>query len=107
MDRALEVDGPASLTSQFITLGELKIELLAFHEPPVDGRPSEHRNQRGLTHLSFIVDDVDAAARRLTGFGGTLLEQTRSNLEIDVVFLADPDGVRVELMGLPAPAPTS
>ena len=99
---SLEVEGPVSLTSQFVTLGDLKIELLAFDEPAVAGQPSPRRNQRGLTHLSFWVDDVDASARHLTECGGTVLEDTRSNLGIDVVFLADPDGVRVELMALPA-----
>jgi catechol 2,3-dioxygenase-like lactoylglutathione lyase family enzyme len=101
LDGSLEVPGPATITSQFITLGELKIELLGFHEPASHGVPSQHRNQLGLTHLSFLVDDVDAAAARLTEFGGTILEDTRSNPGIDIVFLADPDGVRVELMGRP------
>jgi catechol 2,3-dioxygenase-like lactoylglutathione lyase family enzyme len=68
------------------------------------GSASEHRNQLGLTHLSFYVDDVDTAARRLTQYGGTVLDETRSHLGIEVVFLADPDGVRVELMAIPAPA---
>jgi lactoylglutathione lyase len=102
LDRSLEVAGPAKITSQFITLGDLTIELLGFHEPTSQGVPSQHRNQLGLTHLSFVVDDVDAAAARLTDFGGTILERTRSNPGIDIVFLADPDGVRVELMGRPA-----
>jgi len=101
---SLEVDEPVSVTSQFITLGDLKIELLAFAEPTVSGQASARRNQRGLTHLSFYVDDVDTAARRLTDFGGTVLDATRSSLGVDVVFLADPDGVRIELMALPAPA---
>jgi catechol 2,3-dioxygenase-like lactoylglutathione lyase family enzyme len=98
LDRSLEVDGPAVLTSQFITLGDLKIELLAFRDPPPRGEPSTVRNQRGLTHLSFLVDDVDQAAQRLTDFGGTIVDGTRSTPGIDIVFLADPDGVRVELM---------
>jgi catechol 2,3-dioxygenase-like lactoylglutathione lyase family enzyme len=98
LDGSLEVPGPATLTSQFITLDDLKIELLAFREPAPRGQASAVRNQVGLTHLAFLVDDVDAAARRLTEFGGTILDGTRSNLGIDVVLLADPDGVRVELM---------
>ena len=102
LDGSLEVAGPATITSQFITLGGLKIELLAFKEPTAHGAPSEQRNQLGLTHLSFWVDDVDAAAARLTEFGGTILDGTRSTPGIDIVFLADPDGVRVELMGRPA-----
>jgi catechol 2,3-dioxygenase-like lactoylglutathione lyase family enzyme len=98
LDGSLEVDGPATLTSQFVTLGDLKIELLAFRSPPPHGQPSMARNQRGLTHLSFLVDDVDAASQRLTRFGGTVVDGTRSKPGIDIVFLADPDGVRVELM---------
>ena len=98
LDGSLEVDGPAVLTSQFITLGDLKIELLAFRDPPPHGQPSLVRNQRGLTHLSFLVDDVDTAAERLTEYGGAIVDGTRSKPGIDIVFLADPDGVRVELM---------
>jgi catechol 2,3-dioxygenase-like lactoylglutathione lyase family enzyme len=98
LDGSLEVDGPATLTSQFITLGDIKIELLAFRDPPPHGHPSMARNQRGLTHLSFLVDDVDVASQHLTRFGGTVVDGTRSKPGIDIVFLADPDGVRVELM---------
>jgi catechol 2,3-dioxygenase-like lactoylglutathione lyase family enzyme len=98
LDGSLEVDGPATLTSQFITLADLKIELLAFRDPAPQGQPSMARNQRGLTHLSFLVDDVDVASQRLTRFGGTIVDGTRSKPGIDIVFLADPDGVRVELM---------
>lgn len=102
LDGSLEVAGPATITSQFIHLGDLKIELLGFQEPGAHGVPSRQRNQLGLTHLSFLVDDVDTAAGRLTEFGGTILDGTRSNPGIEIVFLADPDGVRVELMGRPA-----
>jgi predicted enzyme related to lactoylglutathione lyase len=49
-----------------------------------------------LTHLSFVVDDVDAAARELETFGGTIIEGTRSGQDdpdtVQIIFLADPDG---------------
>jgi lactoylglutathione lyase len=61
--------------------------------------PSQHRNQLGLTHLSFFVDDVDDVAARLTDLGGTVQPRTRAALGYDVLFFADPDGTRVELMG--------
>ena len=35
-------------------------------------------------------------------FGATVIEETRASPGIDLLFLADPDGVRVELMALPA-----
>ena len=101
LDRALEVDGPARLRSQWISHGDLQIELLSFAQPSSDGTPSAHRNHHGLTHLAFNGDDVDAAATRLVRCGGTLLAPTRSNPGVELVFVADPDGTRVELMGAP------
>lgn len=95
---SLEVPGRAVLRSQMIQLGALRLELLAWRTPAPAGAPSASRAQVGLTHLSFWVDDVDAAAARLVEHGGTLLDTTRSSPGVDLVFLADPDGVRVELM---------
>ena len=86
------------LTSQIIERGGLRIELLEFHEPGVVGSPSQRRNQLGLTHLCFYVDDVDAAAERMLEHGALVLDDTRANLGTDIVFLMDPDGVRIELM---------
>ena len=102
IDKSLEVPGPVALRSQMITLDTMKIELLHYTTPEAVGVPSARRNQRGLTHLSFWVDDVDAAAAALVGLGGTILPDTRQAPGVELVFLADPDGVRVELMGGPA-----
>ena len=102
LDRGLEVPSPVSVASQMITAGEVKIELLHYLTPDVEGTPSQHRNQLGLTHLAFWVDDVNAAAARLVETGGTILEHTRCSPGIDILFLADPDGTRVELMGSPS-----
>jgi catechol 2,3-dioxygenase-like lactoylglutathione lyase family enzyme len=95
---ALEVPAPVDLISQMIVLGEMKIELLHYRTPQVEGTPSATRRQLGLTHVSFWVDDVDAAAARLVEHGGTILPTTRSNPGVAIQFLADPDGTRVELM---------
>jgi catechol 2,3-dioxygenase-like lactoylglutathione lyase family enzyme len=96
---ALEVPAEVSLTSQFIRRQGLAVELLHFTSPQPTGTPSEHRNQLGLTHLSFYVDDVDLTVAALVAAGGTVIESTRTTNEgIDLVFLYDPDGVRVELM---------
>jgi lactoylglutathione lyase len=95
-----EMTGEVHLTSKFLHSGDLRIELLAFSTPPAFGTPSASRNQLGLTHLSFSVDDLDAAAERLVRFGGRIIEGTRSTPEdaIHIIFLADPDGTRIELM---------
>ncbi|HEV7526890.1 MAG TPA: VOC family protein [Acidimicrobiia bacterium] len=107
LDRALEVTGPVRLRSQMITNGDLKIELLHFAEPLSTGAPSPSRGQIGFTHLSFFVDDADAVAAQLEQLGGTILPDTRAQLGYEVVFLADPDGARVELMAPPTKRPSA
>ena len=89
--------------SQFIELPGLKIELLAYRTPAPSGEPSTSRGTLGMTHMSFYVDDVDASAARLVELGGTIITATRASLGVEIVFLADPDGARVELM---SPKPT-
>lgn len=101
LERSLELEPPVSLTSQMIVCGSMKIELLHYASPGVEGTPSARRNQLGMTHLSFWVDDVDAVAARLVEHGGTLLPGTRTSPGVELVFLADPDGTRVELMARP------
>src|SRR4051794_40143774 len=71
LDRPIaEIDPPCSLTSFFVQKDGLRVELLDFRSPPVFGTPSTRRNQLGLTHLSFVVDDVDSAAVELEQYGG-------------------------------------
>ncbi len=101
LEQALEVGGRTLVTSQFIRSGSLAIELLAFTEPGVSGRPSSSRATLGFTHLAFHVDDLAAAVDRLVACGGTVVEGTSQQLGIEVVFIADPDGVRVELLQVP------
>lgn len=96
--QALEVDEPVELVSQMITNDSLKIELLAYRSPAIGGAPSASRGMRGLTHLSFYVDDIDASLTRLIDCGGTLVDGTRQDLGVELLFIADPDGTRIELM---------
>ena len=99
-----EVDPPVDVVSQFISLGGLRIELLDYASPGTLGTPHARRNHLGLTHLSFVVDDVEVRARDLEAVGGTVLQDTRNPPEDDtlrVLFVADPDGNRIELMSFP------
>jgi catechol 2,3-dioxygenase-like lactoylglutathione lyase family enzyme len=102
---SLEVDGEVSVTSQFVRRDAMAIELLYYASPGVIGESSTRRNQLGLTHLSFVVDDIDASASHLAAHGGEILEHTRFGAgdpsSIQILFLAAPDGVRVELMRYP------
>jgi len=100
----LEVARDVVLTSQFIRRGDLGVELLYFRSPGHRGTPAAHRNTLGLTHLSFVVSDLEATAAALVAAGGTVLASTRTTDEhVDLLFLTDPDGTRIELMELLAP----
>jgi len=99
LDASLEVPGPLTLVSQMIVSGSTKVELLHYPGRQPTGTPSTSRALLGLTHLSFNVEKVDSAAARLVEHGGTILEHTRSDAGIVLLFLTDPDGTRIELMG--------
>ena len=75
--------------------GNAQIELFSFPDPPP--RPSRPEAQ-GLRHLAFVVDDLDAAVRRLTALGVDC-EEVRVDPYTDrrFTFFADPDGLPLEL----------
>jgi catechol 2,3-dioxygenase-like lactoylglutathione lyase family enzyme len=95
---ALEVAAPIVMRSQMIKLGAMKIEVISYTSPATTGSPSTSRGAVGFTHLSFLHPEIDAFAQHLVDCGGTVLKATRVNVGIEVVFLTDPDGIRVELM---------
>jgi catechol 2,3-dioxygenase-like lactoylglutathione lyase family enzyme len=98
LERALEARADVVMVSQMIERDGMRIELLEFSEPRVVGSPSARRTQLGFTHLCLYVSDVDAAAERLIEYGALVLDQTRASVGTEIVFVMDPDGVRVELM---------
>ena len=99
----LEVPKGVVLRSQMIVKDGTKIELLGWKSPATHGEPSATRNQLGLTHLSFTVEDMPAVEEKLVSLGATVIESTRTHIDmgpasLDLLFLADPDGTRIELM---------
>ena len=95
-----------AVTSQFVRRGPTAIELLAFSEPAAFGERERRAVHRlGLTHLSFRVSDVAATTARIVELGGTVVESSRTTIDLggtslEFVYCTDPDGVRVELMDL-------
>jgi lactoylglutathione lyase len=100
---ALEIGGEVEFTAHFISKGEFTFELLHYNTPQPHGEASSTRNQIGFTHLAVDVDDLEETIARLQTLGGTLINSTRTTFTspegtLEVVFMADPDGVRVELV---------
>lgn len=89
------------LHSQFMRRDDgVSLELLGFTSPDTQGSQERRpMNQYGFTHLSFYVDDIDLATKRIENHGGTVHRHTYScNDVIKLIFCTDPDGTRVELM---------
>jgi glyoxylase I family protein len=93
------------LHSYFLERDGVRIELLHYrspgHEPETVPRPM---NRLGLTHMALRVRDLAGLLERFEVAGVEILRQTRvSNPDFgsDVVYVLDPDGLRVELIQLP------
>ena len=102
----MELEG-VELESRMISRDGVTIELLGYLVPDALGDGGRRAmNQRGLTHLSLRVDDVDAVASTIAELGGTVVGDTRTTFDLaghrlDFLYCTDPDGVRIELMHLP------
>jgi glyoxylase I family protein len=92
----------AALEAMYLRRDGVTLELLHFPQPgthlAAGPRPM---NEVGLTHLSFLVEDLDAALAKLAALGAQVLEATRLGREgpgPKAIFVADPDGTRIELV---------
>jgi lactoylglutathione lyase len=51
-----------------------------------------------LDHLAFEVSDVEAAASRLVELGGRVIREVEHVPDYDLGYVADPDGIWIELV---------
>lgn len=96
----------------YIGYGGARIELFQFHDP-LPGEPAHlAANEIGSTHLAFEVPDVRKAYERLTEEGVTFARapvqvEKADGGRLELVFLSDPDGNRIELLSGPVRATTA
>ena len=100
VDRVVGLEGVRSDIAMLRTPdGHSRLELSRFHAPPSRGAdPRTPANTRGIRHVTFAVDDIDAALDRLRPHGAELvgaIEQygERSRL----CYVRGPEGIIVEL----------
>lgn len=78
------------------------LELLHFPRPGTRlGGPPRPMNQVGLTHLSFLVDDLERTLAQLRAVGANVLDASRLDGRgrgPNAIFVTDPDGTRIELV---------
>ena len=109
----LELPGVA-LRARWLERDGFRLELLHYPAPGAtgDGR-GRAMNERGYTHLSFRVADLDATLAALRAAGERVLDETIIRIpavQAAACFIVDPDGQLIELVqspGDPAAAPSA
>ena len=101
--RVMGVPG-AHFTGVFMKRDGMRIEIIAFTNPPPDRSARRRRsNEIGHSHLSFYVTDLDATLRELRTQGVTVEDETRAVLVngIECCVIRDPDGFPIEIVQTP------
>ena len=92
----LGVAAPVGLRAIYLRRDDFVLELLHFSAAGLHAREPRVMNEPGLTHLSLLVDDLEARLEKVRELGGTVVEESR--LGDAAVLVLDPDGQRVELL---------
>lgn len=79
--------------------GHGRLELIKFHSPPSEGDDgTAPANTRGIRHVAFIVEDLDAVLARLQARGAELVGTVERYGNIfRLCYLRGPEGIIVEL----------
>ena len=94
----LELDD-VRLQAVYLERDGCRIELLSFARPASTGNGGRRpMNALGLTHMSFVVDDLDETLTQVRHLGGSIVESSRTEMRAKAIFATDPDGTRLELI---------
>ena len=102
----MERDG-IRFESRMLRRGDVRLELLHWLTPEAEGdRERRPMTNFGMTHLCFRVDDIEDLVDLAEKAGGTAHRHTLSELpgagvggqSVKLLYLTDPDGVRIECM---------
>ena len=79
--------------------GHGRLELVKFHAPSVRGGDGHApANTPGIRHLTFAVDDIDAAVATVQARGGELVGDVENHEDIyRLCYVRGPEGIIVEL----------
>ena len=100
VDRVVGLEGARSRLAMLETPdGHSRLELTQFEAPPSpDGDRHAPANTPGLRHLTFAVDDVDAAVAVARDHGGELVGTIEDYKNVfRLCYVRGPEGIIVEL----------
>ena len=99
-DRIVGLDGVRSDLAMMGTPdGSARVELVKFHSPPSQSGAAEApANARGIRHISFVVEDIDALVAGLRARGAELVGELENYEDIyRLCYVRGPEGIIVEL----------
>jgi len=100
VDRVVGLEGVrAELAMMQTPDGHGRLELVKFHAPSgPDGDRHAPANTPGLRHITFAVDDIDAAVAGLQAHGAELVGEVERYEDIyRLCYIRGPEGIIVEL----------
>lgn len=93
------------LRSHFLERDHMRLELMEFDAPAPSGNGERGAfNRLGLTHLAVRVSSTGDVLGKVAEYHGAVLEHTRvgqADIGVELIYVTDPDGVRIELIQLP------
>ena len=101
--QAVGVPGVAALRQVSLLLGDTMLELLEYKSPPSETTMPLKSNDRGASHVAFLVDDIEAEKAALEAKGIEFLSPVNLVDEGVLagwrwVYFSDPDGYPLELV---------
>ncbi len=101
LDQLLELPGQTVDVCQLHNNG-MRIELVASSGGATGPTERCPMNRRGITHMTFTVTDIESVMEAVKQHGGQVHVETWIDSAFGkIVFCADPDGTRIELMQAP------
>ena len=100
VDRVLGLEGVRSEVAMLETPdGHGRLELSKFHSPSGPGGDrNAPSNTPGIRHVTFAVDDIDAAVAGVRAHGGKLVGELENYQDIyRLCYVRGPEGIIVEL----------
>jgi catechol 2,3-dioxygenase-like lactoylglutathione lyase family enzyme len=100
VDRIVGLDGVRTEMAMMQTPdGNGRLELVKFHSPPNQGDNWDApANTRGIRHISFAVEDIDAVVAGLRARGSELVgELERYGDSYWLCYVRGPEGIIIEL----------
>ena len=100
VDRVVGLEGVHSEVAMLATPdGHGRLELSKFHTPSgPGGDPHAPANALGIRHVTFAVDDVDAALATVRARGGELVGEVENYEDVyRLCYVRGPEGIIIEL----------